>query len=528
MRDGADVPQAAPTDERASGRGGGFGVALYWAYVLNGGRIVSSLVISLVLGRMLGPEAFGIIAMANVYLFFVEMLLRQGMPAALIQRPHLTSAHLDSAFWMIGGMLFAFVPVTIALSGWWARVNGVPQLREVIIGLSPVLMLKGLSVVQESRLRRRLEFRSLALRTNLAVISGGVAGLAFAAVGVGVWALVAQQLVLSAVEVLVLWRVSDWRPRMHFEAAAARELLGFSGLSGLAGIGVFLQQRVDALLIGLLLGPVAVGLYRMAARLTTTVVDAASGALQSISLPELARFGHAQEALNARVGDLLRMAAVLSMPAVGLLALVAEPLLTLLGDEWRPATAALQLLCLVAVVQVPAALSGPLLQAAGRPGVFAALTWTAALVSGGSFAVVGLRVREASIGMQASGLALAQLVALLVLVSAVVLPVLRHYVGLHSRVVLRAVGPTAAAVAVAFGTVELALRRLLGIAGHVAPMMDLVVTTAVGGAAMTGFLLLFEPDARGLLRRAWSAAVRRPNRQRRTDQGTATEPVGIL
>lgn len=495
---------ADPATEQVGRSTQGFGRALYWSYVMSGGRIAISLGVSLLLARLLGPEAFGLIAIANVYIYFMDLLVRQGMPAALIQRPELDRRHLDTAFWMVIGLVGVLLSSSIALSGWWARVNSLPELQAVIVGLSPVLALRSLSIVQESQLLRKLDFRPLALRTNIALVIGGITGVGLALAGAGVWALVGQQIVMSLVEVIVLWSVSSWRPAFRFDRGRARELLSFSGLSSLAGIGVFLQNKVDALLIGLMFGPVAVGLYRMAMRLTSQVVEVASGALQSVSLPELSRHADDPAALNHRIGELVRLSALMSVPALGVLALLAEPLLAVLGEEWLPAVQTVWILCVAAVIQVPAALTGPVLQAAGKPGLFAAVTWIASIVSGGSFVAVGLLLANQPLATQLAGLAVSRVGALVLLIGALVLPLLWRSLRLRPREIGAAVLPVSGAVIFAV-LASAAVLRILGVADLGTAVMRLGMTALVGALLIGLATLAVEPLSRTLLRRVCTA-----------------------
>lgn len=499
-----DATRSAADDP--PGRRHGFRTALPWAYAMTSGRMATTLLVSLMLARLLGPTAFGLIAMANVYIFFVEMVVRQGLVAAIIQRPGLTRAHMDTAFWMIMAVVAVLVPVAIGLSPFWADLNQTPDLQPVIIGLSPVLALKGLAVVQEAQMRRRLDYRVLALRTNLAVVLGGVAGIVAAFAGMGVWALVVQQLTMAAVEVAVLWRVSDWRPRPVFDRTAARELLGFSAFSGVAGLGVFLDQRMDALMIGLFFGPVAAGLYRLAVRLADTLTMAVGGALQSVSLPELSRFTGDQDAFNRRTGEILRLTAVVTVPFFAVLALVARPLLTLLGPDWGPAVPALQVLCLLGVVQVFTNLVGPVLQAAGRPGVLALFACIAAALSAGGFFVGGMLVRGMGLDAQVGGLALSRLAAYGVIVGMLALT-LPRLLGLRIRTVGRALARPCTAAIAGFLAAS-ALLTTVGLDVARAPLVSLVVYAATGTLLVGGALLAIDPLSRSLVRRAWMVTTR--------------------
>jgi teichuronic acid exporter len=473
--------------------------ALPWSYVMTAARLGTTLLVSLVLARLLGPEAFGIIALANVLVLFLEMVVRQGLVAAIVQRPELPREHLDTAFWMTMGAVSLLLPGLLAVSGVWAAANSAPTLQPVLVALSPVLLLSGLSVVQEARLRRTMDFRALAIRTTIAVVAGGVAGLLAAALGAGVYALVIQQLATKTLEAVGLWRASSWRPRLHFELAVARDLLSFSGKTALAGVGVFVGQRADALLIGLFFGAVPVGLYRLALRFIDMTTDLAAGALQAVSLPELSRLSADREAFTRRSLELVRLGTVLTAPVLGVLAVASEPLMRVLGEEWLPAITPLRVLCLLAVFQLFTHFVGPILQAAGKPGVLAGLAWVFGIGSAAAFTLTGFLLTGATLSQQVTAIAVARLLFFGGLVLLVVVPVLHRVIGLDGRLVVRAMAP--AVLAAGSGAMSvIAAMAVLG-TSSLAPAAHLAVAAAAGGVTILSVTYLMEPFARGLVRR---------------------------
>ena len=96
------------------------------------------------------------------------------------------------------------------------------------IALTPMILLQGLTVVPEAIMRRNMTFRPLAIRTLIATVIGGVVGIWPGLAGYQAWALVAQQLVTGVVGAVVLWTVTDWRPRLRLPRQAIKDLWGFS------------------------------------------------------------------------------------------------------------------------------------------------------------------------------------------------------------------------------------------------------------------------------------------------------------
>ncbi len=363
--------------------------AIFWSYALTAGRLGTTMVVMFVLARMLGPHALGVLTTALLFVMITQMLLQQTLLTTIIQREKLEGDHLDAGFWLIMIGSVALTGLAAGAAPLWAAFNGQPQVTAVCIALTPLILLQGLTVVPEAIMRRKMTFRPLAIRMLVSTELGGVVGIAMAFAGYQVWALVAQQLVTGGVGAVVLWSVTDWRPRRRMPRQAIKDLWGFSAQTALGGVGVFLAIRIDVLVIGKLFGPTAVGLYRLAQRLPDMLTEVTSRSLQQVSLPELARLQRTPAELGERLAKILHVSAVTGLPALGILAATAKPLVALLGPAWSPAGTAIQLLCIVGVVNVYGVLLGPALQAVGRPGINTALSWFQLAVGVTTFYFIG-------------------------------------------------------------------------------------------------------------------------------------------
>ncbi|MFB9239225.1 lipopolysaccharide biosynthesis protein [Plantactinospora siamensis] len=476
--------------------------AIGWSYLLTAGRFGSSVLVTFLLAKLLGPEEFGIVAMGTVLIMIVQTVLQQGLTAAIVQREGLTRDHVDTAFAVLAASGVLLTALTIAVAPLWAVVNREPGLAGVTIALSPMVLLQGLSIVPEALLRRDLQFRSVAIRTLLAAVLSGMLGLGLAIAGAGVWALVGQQVASAFISLVVLWLVCPWRPTGRPRFAALRELWSFSAHSANAGLGAMLSSRVDLIVTGLVFGPVATGIYRLAARLPDVVVDITVRSLQQVALPALSRLQNDRAAFAGHLARLQHLGAVVGLPVLGILAAVAGPLVRFLGPQWSGTELPLRLLCLFGAVNVYGVLLGPALQAIGQPGRLAALTWARGLIGAGVLAALGTLLGRAHPPAQAAGVAAAG-VLLQLAINAVSLHVtVRRAAGASLR---RFVLPTLPAlVAAALAAAVPAGADRLGV-GRLDPVLGLLL---LGGAAtlVAGGVLLVADRP---LRRTVSARLRR-------------------
>ena len=373
--------------------------ALWSAAETWGVRGVSALVF-LLLARLLDAAAFGLMALAGVYLMILQMLADQGFAEALIQRADLDDAHRDSAFWANVAIGAALMLATFGLAEPLARLYREPQLAAVLQALAVAPFLAALTVVQQALLRRELRFKALTLRQTAGSLAGAAVGVGLALSGFGVWALVGQQLAGQVVALAVLWSVSPWRPAWRFSWRHFRELFGFGANVLGAGLLRIVGFQADRLLIGYVLGTTEVGYYSVAQRLLMIVSDLLSGSAERIVLPLFARLQHDRERVRRGLFAAGRILSLAAMPCFAGLAATAPLIIDVgLGPQRRPALLTTQLLVPMSLCFSLSFFFAPLLTALGRP------SWRLAIV--GLHAALNLAAIGVGVAFGIAGVALA-------------------------------------------------------------------------------------------------------------------------
>lgn len=468
-----------------------------WSYALNVGRQVTTSVITFVLAALLTPEDFGVVAIALAYVLLLQALIQHGVVPALVHRPSLGLLDLDTAFWAVLAASLVLTGLSWGLAPLYADLLDLPELTRILRVLTVVLPVQGLVVVQEALLRRDMDFRSLALRTNVSVVVGGIVGLGLAIGGAGVWALVAQQVVTPVAGLIALWTLSTWRPRRRFEKESARTLLSYTSLSSLSGVGVFLGRNGDSFLIGLLLNPLVVGLYRLAARLLETVLEITVRGMQGVALPDLANHQAKPEALAERMRVLYRGSALLSLPGLAALAVLAGPFLELIGPEWEPAAPLITVLCVYGVVYVPTMFTGPLLQAVGRTRSLVVVTWVSVIANLSGLTAAAVLAADEPLTRQLLWLGLTRLVVQSLIVSVIHQREVHRVCGLRARTLVHAMLPGlgGAVLVAACGALVAVL-----VADVTSPVVRLIAIGLPVGALSAGWVLALDPQMRQRIR----------------------------
>lgn len=319
-----------------------------WVAVGKWGNRLLSLVVFAMLGRLLSPSQFGLAALAAVFITLFTLLAEQGFSSALIQKANVTQEDCDTAFWISMATATSLTILTILLAPFISHLLHQPALAGVLQVLSPVLILSALTGTQEALLERDFAFRSLSIRTLLGSFIGSVVGVTVALLGGGVWSIVVQTLLSSAVQVVVLWTITPWRPGI----AVRRTSLHALRAVGLSVLGIemfgFLNAQSDKLLIGAYLGSSELGYYYIGIRIIAIMVEVQTSVIESISLTTLSKLRDTPERLVNAFYRLTGFSASISILTFSLLALLAPQIIPLVfGSHWQPSVILMQVLCLM-------------------------------------------------------------------------------------------------------------------------------------------------------------------------------------
>ena len=339
-----------------------------WSVIQNWGSQAGSLIVFLILARLLSPEAFGLIGLANVFLAFMQIFLEQGFSQALIQREEIQPEELDTAFWthVFSGLLLTII--SFLSSGFVAEIFAQPKLIPIIQCFSFLFFINSLSHVHKAILSRTFAFKVMAVRTIVGIIIGGIVGIVMALNGFGVWSLVSQQFIYEAVEVFIIWGAIDWRPKLRFSFQHLQSFLNF-GLNILAlKFLAFCNKRTDNLLIGYFLGEVALGYYLIAFRVLEVMTQLLVSTTKQVALPTFSRLQTEPERFRQAFYKVTLFTSLIAFPTfLGMIIFTRELVLTLFGDQWLPSVPVMQILGFAGILNAISFFNGSVFMAMGKP-----------------------------------------------------------------------------------------------------------------------------------------------------------------
>ena len=353
-----------------------------WMFLGKGVQGGLQLLVLIILARLLTPADFGVVAAALVLVGFASIFSQLGVGPAVVQRPHLETRHLRTAFTLsltfgtaLTGLIWFFAP---SISSFFR----IAELTPVAQAMSLMFLLQSTSIVAESLLQRELRFRWLAGIEVMAFAGGfGIVGVPLAFLGFGVWALVGAHLAQTFLKTAILLVVQPHQKQFLLERRALGELMLFGGGFSLARIGNYLAGQGDNLVVGRWLGAEALGFYGRAHQLMTVPATLFGDVLDRVLFPAMAKVQHHPERLATAFRRGIALIGIVMLPAsVALFFLAPELIYVMLGPDWNEVIVPFQIFALGMLFRTSYKMSDSISRATGavyrrawRQGVYALL-----------------------------------------------------------------------------------------------------------------------------------------------------------
>lgn len=328
-------------------------------------------VLTIIIARLILPSEYGLIAMLSIFLAIAQTFVDSGFSNALIQKKDRTEVDFSTIFYFNIFIAFVAYGILFVSAPSIASFYKEPALTIVTrwVGLS--LILNGLSVVQRAKLTVRVDFRTQAKASLVAVIVSGLIGVLLAYQGYGVWALVFQTLSSSFLNTLLLWTFAKWLPLWCFSWVSFKSLFSFGSKLLLSGLLHTIYINLYSLVIGRRYSAMDVGFYNRSYQLAGFPSINIVGIITRAIYPLQCEMQDDDERLNASFIQYLRMSCYIIFPLMTALGVLAEPLVRLLlTDKWLPSAELLSILCFAYMWYPVMVINNQILNVKGRSDYF--------------------------------------------------------------------------------------------------------------------------------------------------------------
>jgi len=331
---------------------------------------VSRFVISVILARLLAPEMFGIIAMANVAIETIGIVRQIGVGSAFIHKnyePKMEEIAANTTFIMalvVNAILFV---VSFLVSPTIASFFNSNELEKILKVMFLLFIFDGFFTVPNLILIKKLEFGKQSVCQIIESTFYAFIGISFALLNFGVWSLVFAQLSSKVIFGILVFKMSGWRPKFEFDFDIAKELFDYGkyiwGFIVVATIG----KAVDKTVVGKLWGSSSLGFYSIAFNLCTLPVTLISFMVDRIGFPVFSQMQGDDKMLRKSFNKVLSNVSLVTIPlCLGLFAVSKEFVISIYGYKWEPVIPLVKVLAFYAMCQSISSVAGTILKAIGK------------------------------------------------------------------------------------------------------------------------------------------------------------------
>ena len=311
---------------------------------------------SVILARLLAPEAFGIVASVTMVTSFCDLFTDVGCNKYIIQHKFQDSTDLSNnasvAFWtnllisvFFWCLLFIFrKPISSSI--------GLASEPWAIVIASLSLIMTAFSSVQTAILRKELRFKKLFRIRFVVTLTTLIVSASFAFAGAGFWALIVGNLSRDFINAVLFTYYSSWRPSFYYKLSLLRSMMSFSAFALVETLVTWMKVNVSILILTATLSSYLLGLYKTAITIDNSIIGLLYSSIVPVLYSALSKVKDNPKEFRDILFRMQKLMAILAFP-IGMIIFVYHDLVTslLLGNQWGEVANFLGLYGLALVVE---------------------------------------------------------------------------------------------------------------------------------------------------------------------------------
>ena len=321
---------------------------LFWTF---GERITAQLVtviVTIVLARILAPEHYGIISIVTVFISLCNIFVSSGFGSAVVQKKNATDDDFNTAFVISFTISILLYLILFFLSPYIANFYHMPDLVMVLRVMGIRLIIASLNTIQHAYIQRQMKFKKFFFATLFGTVLSAIVGIILAYLNFGVWALVAQYLINTTVDTIVLAFVCKWKVRFYFNLKKAKVLFSFGWKVLCTELIFTLESDIRSLIVGKVFGSADLAYYDQGRKYPSLFVTNINSSITKVMLPAFSKEQDDIEKLKKMLQKSVKVSTYALAPLLIGFALLSDNfILIFLTEKWLPAVPYVQIFCLV-------------------------------------------------------------------------------------------------------------------------------------------------------------------------------------
>ena len=327
---------------------------------------------SILLARLLTPEAFGVVTTLTMVITFAEIFTDAGFQKYLIQ--HEFKDEVDRtqstnvAFWsnlLMSLLIWLFIGLFCEPL---ATMVGNPGLGHVLTIACVSIPLAAFSSIQMALYKRDFDFKTLFKVRIVGICVPLVVTVPLALWLKNYWALVIGTIASNLVNAVLLTVYSKWKPSLYYSFVKLKEMLSFTIWSMIEAVSIWMTSYIDVFIIGVYLNEYYLGLYKTSITVVGQIMGLITAATTPILFSSLSRLQTDEKAFQEMFFKFQKLVGILVIPiGVGIYCF-SDLIVLILGEQWTEAAGFIGLWGLTSSITIVLShYSSEIYRAKGRP-----------------------------------------------------------------------------------------------------------------------------------------------------------------
>ncbi len=325
----------------------------------------------LLLGRVLGPDSFGLVGMLSIFIAISQTIVDSGLSNALIRKQQRTELDYSTVFvsnLVISSLCYV---VVFFIAPYVSEFYGHNELELLLRVLGLNIVINSLGIVKKTKLTVKLDFKTQTKVSFFSIVLSSSIALYLAYNNFGVWSLVFQSLAFATFNVTLLFFVvpSSWDFR--FSKSSFKELFGFGSKLLVSSLIDTVYKNIYQIVIGKYFSANSLGTFYQARNLSSIPAMTLTSTIQRVTYPMLSEMQSDVAKLENAYLLTLRLSALIVFPIMIYISTISELFVTLvLGDAWASTSTYITILCYGFMLYPIHSINLNLLKVKGRSDLF--------------------------------------------------------------------------------------------------------------------------------------------------------------
>lgn len=344
---------------------------IFWKFAERIGAQMVSLIVSIVLARILKPTDYSVVSVVTIFFNFANVLISGGLNTALVQKKEPDADDYSSVLF---SSLFLSIVIYITLFISAPTIANIYE-QEILVSIIRImgisLPITAIKSIWCAYISSNMLFKKFFFATIVGTVTSAVVGIVMAINGAGAWALVAQQVINTLIDTLILIISTKVPLVFHFSLSKFKNLFNYGWKILVSSIIGTIYSELVPLVIGVKYTSTDLSYYTKGRSFPSLISSTTTNTLSSVLFPALSKFQNEKERLLNCTRRFVGLSSFVTFPLMlGFFAVSDTFIEVVLTEKWLPSSPYIKIFCVTCMFDMIHVGNCETIKAMGRSDIY--------------------------------------------------------------------------------------------------------------------------------------------------------------